>query len=183
MLTMCQKNGLCLNHYKLDVGLGHSLFANAGKTYKASDTGDVYAVPVSPLRLLLALAWLNSVPVDWLSRQMIQINVSLTYVYRLPMPQPADDEIRANPDFLQLAKNALLLTLAASWDDFADLAPLLVVAKNDVPVTTKAQDQLRAENDKIVARLYGITDAEFSHLLNSFNGMANKRPEYVALLQ
>ena len=55
-----------------DVGLGHSLFANAGKTYKASDTGDVYAVPVSPLRLLLALAWLNSVPVDWLSRQMIQ---------------------------------------------------------------------------------------------------------------
>jgi hypothetical protein len=34
-----------------------------------------------------------------------------------------------------------------------------------------------------VARLYGITDAEFTHLLRSFKGMATKRPEYVALLQ
>ena len=53
----------------------------------------------------------------------------------------------------------------------------------DVPATAKARDLLRAENDKAVARLYGITDAELAHLLRSFQGLATKRPEYLALLQ
>jgi hypothetical protein len=123
------------------------------------------------------------VPVDWLARQMIQINVSQTYLYRLPTPQPGDEEIRADPDFSQLARNALLLSLAASWDGFAELAPLFDLQRKQVPVTDKAKDLLRAENDKIVARLYGITDTEFAHLLRSFKGMATKRPEYLALLQ
>ena len=129
------------------------------------------------------MAWFNSLPVDWLARFMIQIHANKTYLFRLPTPQPSDAEIRANSDYAQLAKNALLLTLAASWDDFAELAPLFAVKQKDVPLTAKAMDVLRAENDKIVARLYGITDAEFKHLLKSFKGMATKRPEYVALLQ
>ena len=114
---------------------------------------------------------------------MIQINVSLTYIYRLPMPQPTDDDIRANPAYAQLAKNALLLSLAASWDDFAELAPLFDVQAKDPPPTAKAQDSLRAQNDKLVARLYGITDAELAHLLRSFKVMAGKRAEYLTLLQ
>ena len=52
----------------------------------------------------------------------------------------------------------------------------------DVPQTAKAQDTLRAQNDQTVARLYGITSAELSHLLRSFKVMANKRPEYLTLL-
>ena len=166
-----------------NIGLGHSLFANAAKTYESGADGTLTARPVSGLRLLLALAWFNSIPGDWLARQMIQINVSLTYLYRLPVPQPTDDDILSNPDFTQLAKNALLLTLAASWDDFAELAPLFNVSRQDVPGTTKAQDLLRAQNDRIVARLYGITEPEFAHLLRSFKGLATKRPEYLALLQ
>jgi hypothetical protein len=66
---------------------------------------------------------------------------ALPYLYRLPVRQPTDAQIRANPDYAQLAKNALLLSL------------------------------------------YGISDAEFAHLLRSFKGMATKRPEYLALLQ
>jgi hypothetical protein len=164
-------------------GLGHTLFANAAKTYVAGEAGQVLVEAVSPLRALFALAWFNSVPVDWLARFMIQIHVSLTYLYRLPLPQPSDAEILANADYAALAKNALLLSLAASWDDFAELAPLFNVQKQDVPTTAKAMDTMRADNDKTVARLYGITDSEFTHLLRSFKGMATKRPEYLALLQ
>ena len=163
-------------------GSGNSMFPNTPKTYVRSADGGVTTQEVSPLRLLFALAWFNSVPTDWLARFMIQINVNKTYLYRLPMPQPTDDEIRANPDFKQLAKNALLLSLAASWDDFAELAPLLEVTRQDLPQTAKAQDQLRAQNDRIVARLYGITGAELAHLLRSFKVMASKRPEYLTLL-
>ena len=164
-------------------GLGHTLFANTAKTYCRGSTGDVVIEEISSLRLLFALAWFNSVPADWVGRFMIQIHVSLTYLYRLPMPQPTDAEILSNADFTQLARNALLLTLAASWDDFAELAPLFKLTRQDLPVTAKAQDQLRAQNDKTVARLYGITAPELAHLLRSFQGMATKRPEYLALLQ
>jgi hypothetical protein len=104
-----------------------SLFSHIPKTYVRSADGGVTTKTVSPLRLLFALAWFNSVPTDWLARFMVQINVNKTYLYRLPMPQPTDDEIMASPDFSQLAKNALLLSLAASWDDFAELAPLFGV--------------------------------------------------------
>jgi hypothetical protein len=164
-------------------GTVDSLFSSVPKTYVRDASGEVTTKTTSTLRLLLALAWFNSLPVDWLARFMIQINVNKTYLYRLPMPQPSDTEVLANVDYAALAKNALLLTLAASWDDFAELAPLFDIQKKDVPTTAKAKDTLRAQNDKTVARLYGITDAEFIHLLRSFKGMATKRPEYVALLQ
>ncbi|MDO8448534.1 MAG: hypothetical protein Q7T10_06975 [Rhodoferax sp.] len=163
-------------------GSGNSMFANTPKNYVLNSEGQVKVQAVSPLRLLFALAWFNSVPVDWIARQMIQINVNKTYLYRLPLPQPTDDEIRANPDYAQLAKNALLLSLVASWDDFAELAPLFDVQPQDLPQTAKAQDTLRAQNDKAVARLYGITDAELAHLLRSFNVMGAKRAEYLTLL-
>jgi hypothetical protein len=168
-------------------GSGHSMFLNTPKRYIHAGSGKVDVHAVSPLRLLFALAWFNSVPVDWIARQMIQINVSQTYLYRLPMPQPNDDEIRSNPAYAQLAKNALLLTLSApspkAWDDFGELAPLFDIQRSDLRTTAKEQDKLRAENDKLVAGLYGITDTELAHLLQSFKVLANKRPEYVALLQ
>ena len=165
-----------------NIGIGHKVNFSTPKIYVRSPDGGVTTQAVSPLRLLFSLALFNSVPVDWLARFMIQISVSKTYLHRLPMPQPTDDEILASPDFVQLAKNALLLSLAASWDDFAELAPLFNVQPKDVPQTAKAQDTLRAQNDKLVARLYGITDAELAHLLRSFKVMANKRPEYLTLL-
>ncbi len=169
-----------------NTGSGHTLFSDIAKTYFLGADGKVHVKVVSPLRLLFALAWFNALPVDWLARFMIQIHISKTYLYRLPMPQPSDDEIRGNPAYATLAKNALLLTLSApsshAWDDFCELAPLFNVQKSDLPTTAKAQDLLRAENDKLVAQLYGITDAELAHLLGSFKVMASKRPEYVALL-
>ena len=166
-----------------NVGVGNTINISIPKAYVRNAEGGVTVQATSPLRLLLAMAWFNSLPVDWLARFMIQIHANKTYLYRLPVPQPTDAEIHANADYTQLAKNALLLSLAASWDDFAELAPLLNVQRSDVPATAKARDQLRAENDKTVARLYGITEAELAHLLRSFKGLAAKRPEYVALLQ
>jgi hypothetical protein len=164
-------------------GIGNTINISIPKTYVRSEDGGVTTQSVSTLRLLFALAWFNSLPVDWLARFMIQIHANKTYLYRLPMPQPSDDEIRTNPDYAQLAKNALLLSLAASWDDFAELAPLFEVQRTDLPQNAKAQDTLRAQNDKIVARLYGITSDELVHLLRSFKVMASKRAEYLTLLQ
>lgn len=164
--------------------MGDTINISIPKTYarNMNDAG-VTTQAISPLRLLFAMAWFDSLPVDWMARFMIRIHANKTYLYRLPMPQPTDDDIRANPAYAQLAKTALLLSLAASWDDFAELAPLFSVQAKDLPPTAKAQDSLRAQNDTLVARLYGVTDAELAHLLRSFKVMAGKRTEYLTLLQ
>ncbi len=168
-------------------GIGNAINFSVPKNYRLDKSGSVYAEPVSPLRLLFALAWFNSLPVDWMARFMVQMNVNQTYLYRLPMPQPSDEEILQNPDYKALAKNALLLTLAAGWSDFAtDLAPqmqALGVGKKDLPTTPKAQDKLRADIDQRVARLYGLQPADLAHMLTSFKVMASKRPEYLTLFQ
>ncbi|MDD2609322.1 MAG: N-6 DNA methylase [Giesbergeria sp.] len=166
-------------------GTGHSVFATTPKHYVLNDAGKVQVQPVSTLRLLFALAWFNSLPADWLARFMVQINVSQTYLYRLPMPQPSDEEILQNPDYQALARNALLLTFSANGDDFASsLAPAmkaLGVSKKDVPTMLKAQDKLRVDIDQRVARLYGLGHDELIHLLHSFKVMAAKSPEYFTL--
>lgn len=169
-----------------NVGAGNKVPVSIPKRYRKNEKEAIEVEIVSPLRLLFALAWFNSLPMDWLARFMIQISVNQTYLYRLPMPQPSDADILANPDYAALAKNALLLTLAAGWDDFAtDLAaPMqaLGVGKKHVPTTPKAQDKLRADIDHRVARLYGLQPADLAHMVGSFKVMASKRPEYLTLL-
>lgn len=164
------------------VGVGNKINVTIPKTYELGADGEITIKKTSPLRLLFALACFNSIVMDWIARFMIQITVNQTYLYRLPMPQPEDSEIRSKADYAQLAKNALLLSLAANWDDFAELAPLFNIVKKDLPQTAKAADLLRAQNDRLVAKLYGISDNELARLLLSFPGMAKKRPEYLALL-
>jgi len=163
-------------------GVGNTINISVPKRYVLREDGHAGVMAVSPLRLLFALAWFNSLTVDWIARFMIQLHANKTYLYRLPMPQPTDAEIRDNPDYLKLARNAALLTLAASWEDFGEIASLFGIQKTDVPASDKACDRLRAENDSIVARLYGLTAGEFLHLLASFRVMVDKRPEYLALL-
>ncbi|MBU0500064.1 MAG: hypothetical protein KJ558_04170 [Gammaproteobacteria bacterium] len=60
---------------------------------------------------------------------------------RLPMPHPNNDEIRNHPDYAQLAKNALLLSLSAGWGDFVKLSPLIDVQRADLPLTVIAARQ------------------------------------------
>ena len=104
------------------------------------------------------------------------------YLYQLPMPQPTDDGIGANPDALQRAKSALPVT----WPRVGTSLPVrprcCSAAREGVFFTAQAHGQLRVESDKIVARLYGITDAALRRLLRSFNGMATKRLKSLALL-
>ena len=166
-------------------GVGHSMGVSNPKNYILQSDGNVTVEEISPLRLLFTTAWLNSVPCDWLARFMVQINVSKTYLMRLPLPQPSDAEILDNTHYRTLAKNALLLTMVNSPNNFSELfdeiAPALGVGKKDIPKTSKAQDKLRYQNDQLVANSYGINHAELHYILQSFSVMCNKRPEYMAL--
>lgn len=163
-------------------GFGHTLFAAEPKSYSKDEDGKVLVKIISDTRQLLAMAFFNSIVLDYIARFVVQIHVSKTYLMRLPVPQPTDDEIAANPVYQELVRGALLLTLSSDWDAFAELATEHGITKSELPKTDKQRDLLRVSMDKTVAKLYGISDNELAHMLTSFKVLARKRPDYVAAL-
>jgi hypothetical protein len=165
-----------------NVGVGNTINIAIPKSYSLDAAGKVVTNEISSTRMLFAMSLFNSITLDWIARFMIQIHANKTYLMRLPVPQPTDAEIAANPVFKGLVRGALLLTLASDWDAFAELATEHGITKSDLPKTDKQRDLLRVSMDKAVAGLYGISDAELAHMLTSFKVLARKRPDYVAAL-
>lgn len=163
-------------------GFGHSMFANSAKSY-ILDSGQIRTKPISHIRLCFALGILNSLVVDFIARTMIQINVSKTYLERLPLPQPSDDEILANESYVFIARSALILQL---YNDkvgyFDELRREFDIKNEEIPSTQKLYLTLKARLDIAVAKLYGLDSKDFCHLLESFQVLKTNQPEYIALL-
>ncbi len=162
-----------------DCGFGHTLFANCSKTY-IIENNTIAIKQISTVRLLFAQAVFDSIIVDFLVRQMVQIHVSKTYLMRLPLPQLSDDEILQN--YKQLVINSLMLTLSNDFESFEELAREFGIAKNDLPKTQKQIDMLKIQNDCIVAKMYDISKDELEYILSTFKVLNNKKPEYVNAL-
>jgi hypothetical protein len=162
-------------------GVGNSLNSSVPKCY-IQESMKIEIKTSSVQRLLFAMSIFNSLIIDYVSRFMIQINANKTYLMRLPIPQPVDAEIAANTDYARLALNALKLTLANDFTRFADLAQEYNISEADARLTPKQYDALLLENDRIVAKLYGILTEELAHIAKSFKVLKNKKPHYVAEL-
>lgn len=166
-----------------DCGFGHSMFANVPKLYILKDD-EICINAMSHKRILFALALFNSLVVDFIIRNMVQINVSKTYLERIPLPQPSDDEIQNNEIYKTLAKNALLLQLYNDTNHYFDeLKQEFNIKDDEIPKTKKAYDILRAKNDLLVKELYGLSDDEFSYMISTFKVLNEKQSEYIALLR
>lgn len=85
---------------------------------------------------------MNSFVLDWLLRQKITTNVNMFQVYQLPVPR--------------------LMAGNAAFDAIVDNVARLKGAD------ATARSTIRAEIDAIVARLYGLSAAEFLHVLTAF---------------
>ncbi|EOI0267872.1 restriction endonuclease, partial [Campylobacter jejuni] len=164
-------------------GFGHSMFANAPKQYIVKD--DVICMDIVPYeRILFVLALFNSLVVDFIIRNMVQINVSKSYLERIPLPQPSDEEIQNNEIYKTLAKNALLLQLYNDQNrHFDELKQEFNIKNEEIPKTKKAYDILRAKNDLLVKELYGLSDDEFSYMISTFKVLNEKQSEYITLLK
>ncbi|EHT1218652.1 class I SAM-dependent DNA methyltransferase, partial [Campylobacter jejuni] len=164
-------------------GFGHSMFANAPKQYIIKDN-EICMDIVPYEKILFVLALLNSLVVDFIIRNMVQINVSKTYLERIPLPQPSDEEIQNNKIYKTLAKNALLLQLYNDKNHhFDELKQEFSIKNEEIPKTKKAYDILRAKNDLLVKELYGLSDDEFSYMIRTFKVLNEKQSEYITLLK
>lgn len=167
-----------------NVGCGNSIWASIPKRYIIDSHGTIAIQSVSHKRLLFALGIFNSLVVDYIARGMIQINVNKTYLERIPLPQPSDEELESKQDYAYIYKNALILQLYHDKaGDFEDLQKEFGIDKGQIPSTQKAYDTLRAKLDIHIAKLYGLSKEEFCAMLESFKVLRDKQAHYIALLK
>lgn len=168
-------------------GFGHSMFASVSKRYTWDEAGGITHTRTSPLRLLFALGIFNSLVVDFIVRGMVQINLSKTYLERLPLPQPSDAEILESKLYTSIALDALRLQLFGSkeseWLKSLTQEISTIASPITPPATQKAYDTLRASLDIRIAKLYGLSKKEFFHLLESFRVLQSKQPTMISLLK
>ncbi|EIJ43378.1 hypothetical protein BegalDRAFT_2535, partial [Beggiatoa alba B18LD] len=115
--------------------------------------------------LLFIVALFNSFVIDWLIRQKVTAHCNMFYVYQLVIPRLT----ATDPIFNEIVRRtAQLICTTPDYDDLR--AELNATGFKDLQGQTDPTQraQLRAELDALIAHLYGLTDEELTHILNTF---------------
>jgi hypothetical protein len=115
---------------------------------------------------LFLLAVLNSFVFDYQLRQKVSANVSFFYIYQLPLPRLTADDAAFYPIVKRAAQ---LVGTAPEYDNLLRQVFSAEVTCQSHGVDSPSERlRLRAEIDAIVAKVYGLTEAEFVHILATF---------------
>ncbi|MBL9178338.1 MAG: hypothetical protein JNM65_09755 [Verrucomicrobiaceae bacterium] len=116
-------------------------------------------------QLALCALW-NSFVLDWLIRQKVTTTLNFFYIYQLPIPRLTAQDAAFRP---LVERAARLVGTSAAFDDLLKevFGPKATHRSHGVPDAATRQ-RLRAEMDALVARLYGLTEPEFTHILATF---------------
>ena len=126
--------------------------------------------PTSESENLYLAAVLNSFSFDYILRQMVSANLTMFFIYQCPMPRLANTV--ANFSAI-VERAARLICTTHEFDELAHAVKLAPLRKEGGQLiygetNALARARLRAEIDGLVAHLYGLTEAEFSHILKTF---------------
>lgn len=111
------------------------------------------------------VSMLSSFVLDWLIRQNVTTNINMFYVYQLPVPRLKPKDKWFKPIVERAAR------LICTTDEFAELWEEVMDSKwseKKVAIQEYERNKLRAELDGIIANIYGLTEEEFSYILNTF---------------
>lgn len=112
---------------------------------------------------LVLIALINSFVADYVLRGRMTTNLSLYYLYQLPIPRLAKGD-RFYSEIL--GRSAKLICTAPEFDD---LAREVSLGSHQAGVTNETQRaRLRAELDGMIAHIYGLTEEEFAYILSNF---------------
>jgi hypothetical protein len=127
-------------------------------------TGNSLLTSTQPDRhdiLLFIVAMMNSFVIDSAIRQKVSQNLNMFYIYQLPIPRLSPNAPAFAPIVTRAAR---LICTTPEFDDLAKEVGL----KHHQPLEPLERAHLRAELDGLIAHLYGLTEAEFSHILTTF---------------
>ncbi len=129
----------------------------------AGNTLIVSSEPSDHKLLPVLVALLNNFVIDWMIRQKITTHVNMFYFYQLPVPRLAAGDRYFAPLLERAAR------LICTTPEFDDLAREVIISSHLNGATDPAERaRLRAEIDGMVAHLYGLTEADFTHILGTF---------------
>lgn len=113
--------------------------------------------------LIVLVSILNSFCVDYVIRQKVTSHCNMFYVYQLPVPRLQEGDRW----FAEIVERAA--KLICTTPEFDDLAKDVGLGSHHNGITNEIErGKLRAELDGIIAHLYGLTEAEFAHILSTF---------------
>ena len=125
------------------------------------DTGTYYAW-ADPERVLdHLLGLLSSLPLDWYARRFVETHLTFFILNPFPVPRPSAESR------LQDRVIALAGRLAAPDDRFADWTECLGVGCG--PLEADEREEHIRELDAVVARLYGLDEAQLVHVFETFH--------------
>ena len=107
------------------------------------------------------LGILCALPLDWYARRFVEVNLNYFIFNPLPIPRAPRTDRRWSRVV------ALAGRLAAPDDRFAEWAEAVGVAHGTLDAAEK-RDMIH-ELDAVVARLYGLTDAQLVHIFETFH--------------
>ena len=108
-------------------------------------------------------SYLRDTTLDYFIRQRVSANINFFYVYQLPVPRLTEKDSQFGPIVERAAR------LICTTPEFDALARQVGLKSHKDGVTEPAQRaKLRAELDALIAHLYGLTEAEFTHILSTF---------------
>ncbi len=137
---------------------GHSMNASIVHE-KGSNTN----LLINPYEILFVTACLNSFIFDFGIRQRVSQNLTMFYIYQMPMPRLTQTDRTFNEIVDRAAK------LICTTPEFDELAQEVGLESHRNGVTDESdRAKLRAELDGIIAHLYGLTEAEFAYILTTF---------------
>ena len=112
--------------------------------------------------LLYLTALMSSYIVDFSLRQRVGTQMTFFFIYQTPVPRLTSSDPRFKPIVTRAAR---LICTTPEFDELAKSAGL----RNHQGATIPAERaKLRAELDGLIAHLYGLTETEFAHILNTF---------------
>jgi hypothetical protein len=133
---------------------GHSLFISE---YKQNNFQDNQAFKIFILTVL------NSFLIDWMLRQKVSANISMFYIYQLPIPRLKEGD-RYFEEIVEKASKLICVS-----EEFDELAKEVGIGSHKNGVTEETERaKIRAKLDAIVAHLYELNEIEFQHILSTF---------------
>lgn len=112
---------------------------------------------------LFVVSVFDSFVFDFSLRQRVTTNLTMFYIYQLPVPRLTVTDTRFAPIVTRAAR---LICTTPEFDDLAKEVGLGSHKKGATDPVERAR--LRAELDGLIAHLYGLTESEFAHILTTF---------------
>jgi hypothetical protein len=122
------------------------------------------------------LGVLSSIPLDWLARRTVEVNLTYHVINGFPVPRPGSNDSRRNR-VVEISGR-----LAAIDERFDKWAEEVGVPVGSVK-TDKQRFNLEAELDALVSHLYGLSRVQVEHVFATFHRGWDHKPRLAAVLE